>query len=235
MEELYIANYGIVFGSIVIALIHTLIGVDHYVPFIALSKSNNWSMRKSIFIVVVCGIGHVMGSVLLGFAGVGLFTAVDYLVNIEEIRGTVAAYTLIAFGIIYTVYGVRCAVKNKTHTHTGINGETIVHAHSHNDEGHAHAKNTGNIFWGLFIFFVLGPCEPLIPFIMYPAATMNIFTLVLVTVSFSIVTISVMVLMTILGIKGIELLKIKKIERYAHALAGCAILVCGLSVLLLPI
>jgi len=234
--------------SISLALFHTFIGVDHYVPFIALSKSNNWTIRKTIYIVLACGIGHVLGSVILGFIGIALSAGVTSLVNIEDIRGIIATYVLIGFGLIYTIYGIRNAVKNKPHTHLGQDGQTIIHSHSINSENHDHlanpaeqenkilkTKKTGNVFWGLFIFFVLGPCEPLIPLLMYPAATMNIFTLVLVTVSFSVFTIGTMLVMTLLGIKGFQFIKTEKLERYAHALAGSAILICGISVLLLPI
>jgi len=228
---------GILLGTAVsIAAIHTLIGVDHYVPFIALSKANNWTFKKTVYVVLLCGFGHVLGSVILGFAGVALSAGITSLVDIEDKRGTIATYVLIAFGLIYTIYGIKLALKNKTHTHVGQNGQTIIHTHTHDEAEHQHnSKKPGNIFWGLFIFFVLGPCEPLIPLLMYPAATMNVFTLVLVTVSFSVVTIGVMLLMTILGVKGFQLFKFNKLERYAHALAGSAILICGLSVLLLPI
>lgn len=220
--------------SVSIALIHTIIGVDHYVPFIALSKANNWHIKKTVSIVLLCGFGHVLGSVLLGFFGIAIAAGVSQLVNIEGFRGSLATYILIAFGLVYTIYGIRIAMKNKTHTHINSDGQTVIHSHMHNSEGHEHKKKTG-VFWGLFIFFVLGPCEPLIPLIMYPASTMNIFTLVLVTVSFAAVTIAVMLMMTALGLKGFQLVKINKLERYAHALAGCAILFCGVSVLLLPI
>ena len=224
--------------AISIALVHTLIGVDHYVPFIALSKSNNWAVKKTIFIVLLCGIGHVLGSVILGFAGIALSSAVTSLINIEDMRGTLATYILIAFGLVYTIYGIRRAVKNKTHTHIGLDGKPFTHSHPvsfpHNENDYQQ-KKTNNVLWGLFIFFVLGPCEPLIPLLMYPAATMNIFTLALVTVSFSAVTIGVMLLMTLLGIKGLQFIKLDRLERYAHALAGSAILLCGVFVLVLPI
>ncbi|MCL2211685.1 MAG: hypothetical protein FWB95_07175 [Treponema sp.] len=228
---------GVLFGTAVsIALIHTLIGVDHYVPFIALSKANNWTIKKTVYVVLLCGFGHVLGSVILGFIGVVLSAGITSLVDIEDKRGTIATYALIAFGLIYTIYGVRRSLKDKTHTHMGQDGQTIIHAHTHNETEHQHnSKKTNSVFWGLFIFFILGPCEPLIPLLMYPAATMNTFMLVLVTVSFSVITISVMLLMTLLGIKGFQLLKFDRLEKYTHALAGSAILLCGLSVLLLPI
>jgi len=232
------AESGILLGTaITLGLIHTLIGVDHYVPFIALSKANNWPVKKTVYIVLLCGIGHIVGSVVLGFLGIALSAGVTSLVNIEDMRGILATYVLIGFGLIYTIYGIRSAIKNKPHTHLSQNGQTFMHSHTHDSTDHAHnnTKKARNVFWGLFIFFILGPCEPLIPLLMYPAATMDIFTLVLVTVSFAVCTIATMLFMTLLGLKGFQLLKTEKLERYAHALAGSAILVCGISVLLLPI
>ena len=223
--------------AVSIAFIHTLIGIDHYVPFITLSQANKWSMKKTMLIVLLCGLGHVAGSVLIGFIGIALSKAVSMLVDIEDIRGDIATYFLIAFGLAYTIYGIRQAVKNKSHTHKTPEGQTIMHVHSgetHNHE-HVNSKKSINTFWGLFIFLVLGPCEPLIPIIMYPAATLNIFVLITVTLSFAICTIATMLVMTFLGVKGIQLLKLEKLNRYVHLMAGSAILICGISVWALPI
>jgi len=224
--------------AITIAFIHTLIGIDHYIPFIVLSRANNWSMKKTMFIVLVCGIGHVLASIILGFVGIALSAGVTSLVEIENIRGELATYFLIAFGIAYTIYGIRCVIKNKTHTHITPDGLTIMHAHSKTSEHHEHSKHAKkkmNVFWGLFIFLVLGPCEPLIPILMYPAAMHNTFALISVVVLFSVCTIGTMLLMTFLGIKGIRLVKMDKLERYSHFLAGFSILLCGILLLLLPI
>ena len=207
----------LVTAAISIAVIHTLIGIDHYIPFIALSRANGWTMKKTTFVVILCGLGHVLSSVFLGFIGIGLSSAVSALVDIENFRGLLATYFLIAFGFVYMAYGIRLAMKNKTHRHT------------------AHGGHKGGVVWGLFIIFVLGPCEPLIPIVMYPAATHNSFALAAVTLCFAFFTISTMLVMTILGLKGIKLLKVDKLERYAHALAGFAVLACGISVLALPI
>jgi len=232
------AETGILLGTALsIALIHTLIGVDHYVPFIALSKANNWTIKKTILIVLLCGIGHVLGSVVLGFTGIALSAGITSLVNIEDMRGTLATYLLIAFGFVYMVYGIRKAFKNKEQRAENSDQEKVIngHLHDHIDVSANINNKRSKVFWGLFIFFVLGPCEPLIPILMYPAARMNIFTLVLVTVSFSVCTIAVMLLMTLLGIKGFRLLKLNKLDKYTHALAGGAVLLCGLFVLVLPI
>ena len=84
--------------------------------------------------------------------------------------------------------------------------------------------------WALFVIFVLGPCEPLIPILMYPAARANVGGLILVTAIFAVVTISTMVGMVFLAERGIALLPLKKMERYAHVLAGLAIFSSGLAI-----
>jgi sulfite exporter TauE/SafE len=222
-----------------LAFFHTVIGIDHYIPFIALSQANAWSVKKTMLIVLVCGIGHVLASIVLGFVGIALSTAVTSLEGIESIRGEIATYFLIAFGIAYTIFGLRSAIKNKTHRHVASDGRAIMHAHSKNDDSHEHIaqsnKKSLNVFWGLFILLILGPCEPLIPILMYPAATHNTWALISVTVSFAACTIVTMLAATFLGLKGIRLIKLDKLERYAHALAGSAVLVCGIAVLVLPI
>jgi threonine/homoserine/homoserine lactone efflux protein len=84
--------------------------------------------------------------------------------------------------------------------------------------------------WILFIIFVLGPCEPLIPLLMYPAAQQSHGGMLLVTVVFGIVTLSTMLGMVLLSQLGLERLPLKSMERYSHALAGATLFLCGLSI-----
>ena len=223
--------------AVTIAFVHTLIGIDHYIPFIVLGRANDWSVKKTLFIVFVCGVGHVLSSILLGFAGIALSVGVSGIVDIESIRGEIATCFLIAFGLVYTIFGIRRAIKNRTHRHVAPDGSTIMHTHTERSGEHEHesGKRKVNVFWGLFILLVLGPCEPLIPILMYPAATHNNLALIAVTVSFAGCTIATMLIAVFIGLKGIRLIKVEKLERYSHIFAGGAILSCGLAVLLLPI
>lgn len=221
--------------AVSIAFLHTLIGIDHYVPFIALGKANRWSMRKTLLIALVCGAGHVLSSVVLGGAGIGLSMAVSSLVDIESIRGEIATYFLIGFGLVYMVYGLLRAKKPKPHTHTSPDGHSVMHLHSEAAPAHEHHAKGRSAFWGLFILFVLGPCEPLIPLLMYPAATHNALALVLVTVCFAVCTLATMLLMTFLGLKGAGMIKQGVLERYSHAFAGFAVFACGIMIYALPI
>ncbi|MEO0074634.1 MAG: hypothetical protein ABIK31_00795 [candidate division WOR-3 bacterium] len=38
---------------------HTLFGGDHYLPFIVMSKSGQWSIQKTALITFLCGISHI--------------------------------------------------------------------------------------------------------------------------------------------------------------------------------
>jgi len=194
-----------------IGFFHTLLGPDHYLPFVAISKARDWSQTKTLLLTILCGFGHVLSSIILGLIGVALGTAVTKLEFIESIRGELAAWTLIAFGLVYLIWGLRRAYKNK-HQH-----------HHHNDK-----KSLTP--WVLFIVFVLGPCEPLIPILMYPAAKSSLSGMILVAGVFSIVTIATMTSIVYLLIGGFKLLKFPSLERYSHALAGFVILLCGVAI-----
>ena len=218
-----------------IGFFHTLFGPDHYLPFVVISKARQWSWAKTAGITFLCGIGHVASSVILGFIGIALGLAVTKLEGWESFRGDTAAWLLIAFGLVYFAWGLRRAVKNRPHkhVHAHINGSAHVHEHTHTEEhAHVHEKeNSKNITpWILFIIFVLGPCEPLIPLLMYPAAKSSVAGLVLVTLVFGGVTILTMLSIVLVSTFGIKLIPMERMERYSHSLAGAVIFLCGISI-----
>ena len=211
-----------------LGFVHTVLGPDHYIPFIAISKAKNWKLAKTLGITALCGIGHVLGSVIIGLIGVFSGIAIESLEIIESFRGTVAAYLLIFFGIFYTIYGLRKAYKNRPHQHIHFHIDGTVHTHKHihqKEHTHIHAETKKKKItpWILFIIFVFGPCEVLIPLLMFRL-------LISATVVFAIVTIATMVLIVALGLVGFRLFRFKKVERYSHALAGVLILICGIAV-----
>lgn len=73
-----------------IGFTHTLLSLDHYLPFIVLSKARKWSYGKTALITFISGLGHVLSSVVLGFVGILIGTAVFKLESIESVRGEIA-------------------------------------------------------------------------------------------------------------------------------------------------
>ncbi|MCP4179363.1 MAG: hypothetical protein GY756_16515 [bacterium] len=228
-QELWI----LVFTACSIGFVHTLFGPDHYLPFIVMAKSGQWSLKKTVIVTFLCGIGHVLSSIFLGTIGVLFGIAVLKLEFIESFRGEIAAWLLIAFGLAYCIWGIRRAYKNKPHRHLHFhrNGSEHLHEHSHKKEhSHIHQKDKMTTPWILFIIFVFGPCEPLIPILMYPAAKSSYLGLSIVTLAFGVVTIATMLLVVLAGTYGIKTLPLKKLEKYTHAIAGFTIFLCGAAI-----
>ncbi|MFM7845635.1 MAG: hypothetical protein ACKPEY_15600, partial [Planctomycetota bacterium] len=95
-----------------IGFIHTLFGPDHYVPFVAMARAGQWTRRKTLAITLLCGLGHVAGSVALGLIGIALGALLLKLEWIETVRAEVAAWLLLAFGLLYFIYGVVRAIRH---------------------------------------------------------------------------------------------------------------------------
>jgi nickel/cobalt exporter len=230
-----------------LGLVHTIIGPDHYLPFIVISRARHWTLRKTLLVSFLAGLGHILSSVVLGFVGIALGIAVARLEGVESARGAIAAWLLIGFGLAYFVWGMRRAWKDKPHTHAHLHGHAgppdhahepddgvHEHVHSHERAEHAHLhgeERKANITpWVLFTIFVFGPCEPLIPLVMYPAARHSAAGVALVAAAFGLVTIATMLVIITAASWGASFVRLGKLERYSHALAGLMIFVSGLTV-----
>lgn len=218
-----------------IGFIHTITGPDHYLPFIMMARAQKWSQFKTTLVTLFCGLGHVMSSVVLGMIGVAFGVIVSRLEIFESVRGSMAAWAMIAFGLTYMVWGVHRGIKNKPHTHIHIHGDGEAHEHKHmHHKTHAHPHEVGAkksiTPWVLFTIFVLGPCEPLIPILMYPAVQQSYSGLFIVTGIFALTTISTMIAVVTLACSGIRLMPLGPLERYSHALAGGIIMASGMAI-----
>ncbi|RIK69272.1 MAG: hypothetical protein DCC65_00575 [Planctomycetota bacterium] len=241
-------------AAVSIGFLHTLLGPDHYVPFVAMARIGQWSLKRTLMITLICGAGHVASSIILGIAGIALGVAVFKLENVESARGDIACWMLIAFGLVYFVWGVRRAIRNQPHTHLHVHENGSVHAHEHTHESeHLHAHSgakadtrvapSGNSAespagaskrtltpWVLFTIFLFGPCEPLIPFLMYPAAKGSTWGLIWVTALFAAATMATMTAMVASMYLGASFLKMGRFERFGHATAGFLVLACGAAI-----
>ncbi len=87
-------------AAITISCLHTITGPDHYVPFIALSKSRGWSFSKTLSWTIICGCGHVWSSVLLGLGGAAIGWSLSKVGWFENIRGGIAGWALVGFVLL---------------------------------------------------------------------------------------------------------------------------------------
>lgn len=205
------------------AVIHTITGPDHYLPFIAIAKSRNLSLKKTLLWTFICGLGHIGSALLiaLGFVYLSHFLTDTQFAWIEDNRSNLAAYALIGLGGAYLLWALR-------HRWLHKHGQ----AYHYGDAMHGGTEITDkNItVWVVFIIFVLGPCEALLPILTAPSV-MGIPAVISSTVIFSVATIATMLVAVALGYFGLEALRFKKMEAYTHELAGATIMVCGLLII----
>ncbi len=83
--------------------------------------------------------------------------------------------------------------------------------------------------------FVLGPCEPLIPLLMFPATQHDWHGVALVALVFGLATVGTMVLAVLAVSRGLTLVHSRRLARYGHVMAGGIVASCGLAIRLFGI
>ena len=224
--------------AVAIGFLHTLLGPDHYIPFVAMARSNNWSKKKTLGITTLCGLGHIASSVVIGALGLFFGSVLMRIEAFESLRGDVAAWLLISFGLAYLTWGIIQAIRDIPHTHMHSHADGTLHSHLHkHDLQHRHvhdcvvaeeSKETCSLTpWILFLIFAFGPCEVLIPLLMYPAANADLTAVFLVVAAFSLATVGTMVAAVMLIVFGLDFVRFPDMHRFSHAIAGFALLACG--------
>jgi hypothetical protein len=218
-----------------IAVTHTVLGPDHYLPFLMLARARGWSRARTLLVTAGCGVGHVLSSIALGAVGLAIGAGVGWIQVWEGQRGDWAAWALVAFGCVYMLWGLRQGIKRyggvEMHEHGGR-----VHVHFGGRRHHHHAdaaRDGATSFWTLFIVFVLGPCEPLIPLFVLPASRGAWGLAAAVGGAFGVVTIVSMLALVLIGHAGLSRLPLAGLERWAHAMAGAVVMASGLAVIFL--
>ena len=221
-----------------LASLHTLIGVDHSIPFIVLGRARGWSLGRTLGVTGACGLAHVASSVLIGTLGALLGVTLDRLVWLESTRGQLAAELMIGFGLAYAAWGVWRRLRGHTHAHLHAHAGGIIHTHAHDHHGehlHPHDLGPGLTPWALFVIFAFGPCEPLIPLMMVPAVEQSWLVLAAVIGVFGSVTVVTMIAAVTLGYLGLAHARLGALERRVDVLAGLTIAASGAAVLFLGV
>jgi len=199
--------------AVAVGIFHTVLGVDHYLPFIVMGRAQGWPLRKSMTLTFICGLAHVSSAVLLGLGGIGLGVTIQRLQVIHNIQGNIAAWFLIAFGLTYAAWSFAGARRNQ--------GQV--------------PKKAIMTTWTLLVIFVLGPCEPLVPLMIVPALQHGIRTAMWVAAVFSATTISCMLVLVVVGWYGLNRISLRQFEVHAHTFAGLTLAAAGAAMQLLKI
>lgn len=211
---------------------HTIVGVDHYLPLIAFSRAGNWSGRKTAAWTLLCGAGHLGSSIILGLLGLALGLSLESLVGFEALRGSASGWAFFGFGLALMVWGLRAYGRDEL---KGLDATVSEGALSAGAERLSSVvqRPVSALSWWLFVVFVLGPCEPLIPTFIYPAAQGSWWSMFAVTAAFSAATLGTMLSAVLLGRFGALWIPSRGVSSaWGRIAVGAASTACGAMILI---
>lgn len=222
--------------ALTLGFVHTAVGVDHVVPFVALAQARHWTLPQTLAMTGVCGLGHVLSSVLIAAIGLGLGVATSKLEWIEATRGSWAATLLIAFGLGYAAFAFWRSWRRRL---GGAHGA----GHDHHLEAAGLMSELGGdhkrLMPALFIIFVLGPCEALLPLLTASGLTLSLGQSLMVGAVFCGATLLTMLGLVAVGHWGMAAAGWSRkpgfLHTHAHALAGLSMALSGVAIQLLGI
>jgi putative Mn2+ efflux pump MntP len=204
MMSMYSADMvSVLIGGLVLSILHALIP-NHWLPVLAISRQEKWSLGKTTYVTFVSGLSHALSTtgigILIGFVGIKLAT------HIEDFTRVVAPVILIALGMFYIYQHHR-------------------HKHFHL---HAEPKRTSEktIIMTLVIAMFFSPCLEIEAFYLMAGAHgwKPVLTLSLL---YTTVTVLGMVLWVRIAYKGIVRFNWHSLEHNAGIITGATLVVTG--------
>lgn len=216
-------TWTLVFAAAAVGALHT-IAPDHWMPFAALARVRGWPALRAARTTVVCGLGHVTVSAVLGI--ISLYAGLEVIKLIGGRLENLATYLLMAFGLIYMIWGLRRSFRRDP--------MSVLHAHDHHHAHGHHDHDHGLTEWSLFVLFSLDPCVAVIPMVI-AAAAFGWTAIGTVVVAYEVATIATMVVLATSAHAGARLFRAPWIDRYGDAMAGAVIIIVGTAMALLGV
>ena len=197
---------------------HTIIAPHHYLPFAAVGKSAGWSNAKTLFVTLLCGLGHLASSLVFAGIAVALTFGAASVEYFQHFRGDIAQFVFLGFALAYTVFGLK----------RGLRSDAAA-ACSCRCRAEDKMKNAATL-GALFLIFLIGPCDVLIPLVIFPALSFDWWGVLLVACVFSLATIASMLLMVSVILYGLKFVPFRggRLERWSSFITGVVLLVCAL-------
>ena len=202
-------------GSLTLSIIHALIP-NHWLPLIAVGKTEKWSTKRSLWAAVITGIAHTLSTITIGIIVglVGFKLANSY----EFVSNTVAPAILIGLGIIYIILDFR-----RSHTHT--------HLQHHQDK-----DKTGQTTWfavltSLSVAMFFTPCIEIEAYY-FQAGTIGWIGIFIVSAVYLVITILVMLILVFLGMKDIRTFNSPFLEHHEKSVTGTVLICLGILAIL---
>lgn len=190
-------------GSLVLSILHGIIP-NHWLPVLAIGRKEQWSIAETSRVTLIAGLAHAASTVLIGlmlaFIGASLSTAV------ENFTSYIAPGLLVILGAFY-IY------QHSRHHH--------FHMHGHPEQV---SKNKLIVSLASAMFF--SPCFEIEAYFLV-AGTMGWWTVLLLAVLYTIVTVGGMVIWVRFAYRGLHLMNWHSLEHNAGIITGAILVLTG--------
>jgi len=197
-------------GSMLLGLIHPLFP-NHWIPLIAISKTEKWTTKETIFATLTTGFAHTLSTIIIGiivgFVGIKLSENYSYITKIA------APLILVLIGVIYLILDFR---HSHHHNHFEISNETLKNK-----------KSKTAIIVSLSIGLFFSPCIEIEAYY-FQAATQGWIGILIVSLVYLIMTLSIMVSLVYLGLKGVNKFKLHFLDHHEKTITGIVLILLGL-------
>jgi small-conductance mechanosensitive channel len=198
--------FTVVAGTVLLAFVHALIP-NHWLPLVAVARAERWSRRETNAITLLAALAHVLGTVALGLV-LG-FIGKELQEEYGEVINVASAVLLIVFGLIYFTV-------NLPHHH-----------HSGQEDVSAFKRSKRRWILIFIIMMFLSPCLE-VESLFLSAGAYGMGLVVALSFIYAIVSITGILLLVNLGVKGTNLLNAHFIEHNEKRISGAVLILVGI-------
>jgi nickel/cobalt exporter len=197
-------------GSLLLSLIHALIP-HHWIPIIAISKTEKWSTKETLSATFITGVSHMISTIIIGiivgFVGIKLAESYSHITS-------VAAPTILLFiGIIYLILDFRST--KRQHHHFDLEDEKLKKK-----------KSKTAIITSLSVAMFLMPCFEIEAYY-FQAANFGWPGIFVVSAVYLVMTLLFLFALVLLGIKGVNKLNLSFLEHHSKRVSGIVLIALG--------
>jgi len=189
-----------------LSVIHASIP-NHWLPLVAISKSENWSRRETLTATAIAGFSHTASTILIGIV-VGLL-GFSLSEGYESTIRVIVPLILLGLGALYIISGLKHS-----------------HSHSHGVENIVGENSKTAIIVSLSSAMFFSPCVEIEVYYL-SAGLFGWAGIITVSLVYLVVTILGMLLLVDLGLKGIERLNWHFLEHNERSVTGVVLMLLG--------
>lgn len=198
-------------GSFLLSIVHALIP-NHWIPLIAISKSEKWTTKETMSATFITGAAHIFSTILIGilvgFIGHQLSNSFEFITEI------IAPVILVSLGAVFIFLDLR-------HSHHGD------HGHFKLEEKKLKSRSKWAILVSLSVAMFFSPCLELDAYYFH-AGTFGWAGIALVSATYFVVTVSLMMILVYAGLKSIARFRAHFLEHHHKLITGIILIILGI-------